>query len=719
VEGVHDVVFAAEKEEKMSVSGSYVAVILCIDNNCDVLNMLEHILNGAGYKVLTAQDGGQGLAEARNRKPDLILLDVVMPKIDGFMVCSQLQNSPETAYIPVVFLTEQDGEEDRAKAFAAGAADYLAKPVQKETLLTKVAAQLKTSLHWQKLKEMVILWDGTVQPTDFAQFKQSLIDRLNLSPAIRDRLAWTVPLDIYKICEPMGIPRGRMTAWMADFLSYPLISKMDPASLLPGIIPVSFARENRVVAMLDANAGRSFILSNPFDWVLLDTMKKYFGLQEDSVLNLADPDNIDVLFGKSDEVSVAISDARVERPREIPAQRVGQMSSTDEETHHVVTITNNILSSAVSKRASVIHIEPKDTGALVRFRIDGDMRDVFNLQKTTAVILISRFKAIAGLDITGESKPQDGAVAAVIFGRTFKLRLATTLTPAGESLIIRLLETGAKARNMQSLGMTDAQVRSMIDLVSRKRGLLLIAGLSGSGKTTTIYSLLSHVDCRTRSLISVEDPVEYRIPFANQQQVDEKRGVTFDALLKSSVRQNHDMLYIGEVRDNYSARVAMDFSSASHLTISSLNTSNATTAIFCLERLGINRGMMADSIIGIVAQRLIKKICPFCRVIKPISDEERELLQPFTANIPTETAHPVGCPQCGQTGYFGREAVYEVIRFDPEVVEMVRVGEPISVIQSFIHKRGDCLISRHAVEKIRKLTASVVDVREKVLLEEA
>ena len=700
----------------MSVNGSSVNVILCIDHDSDVLNLLGKILSDAGYKVVTTQDGGQGLVEARKRKPDLILLDVMMPKIDGFIVCSQLQASPETAYIPVVFMKSQGSEENWAKAFAAGAADYLAKPVKKEALLTKVVQHLKTSLHWQKIKEMVFLWDGTVQPADFARFKLSLIDRLNLAPDIRDRLAWVAPLDIYKICELLEIPRGRMTAWMADFLSFPLISKIYSASLLPGIIPVSFARENRVVAMLDKNGNRSFILSNPFDGVLIDTMKRYFGLQKDSVLNLADPDNFDMLFGQSEEVSATITTPRIERPREIPAEPVGQMLSKDEETQLVVNITNNILSSAVSKRASDILIEPRVADVLVRFRIDGDMRDVFNLKKSTGDLLISRLKSIAGLDITERNKPQDGAVEAVIAGRTFKLRLAMISAPAGEGLIIRLLETGAKTRNMQSLGMTDSQVRSMIDMASFKHGLLLIAGLTGSGKTTTIRSLLSHVDCRTRTMISVEDPVEYRIPFANQQQVDEKKGVIFDTLLKSSVTQNPDILYIGELRDSYSARIAMDFSSTSHLVISTLRTSNATTAILCLERLGVSRGMLADSIRGIVAQCLIKKLCPSCRVIKTISDEERELLHPYTAIIPTETAHPVGCSQCGQTGYFGREAVYEVVRFDPEITEMIRAGESISAIRSFINNRGDYLISQHAVEKIRMLTTSVKDIQEKILL---
>lgn len=694
------------------------SVILCIDDDRDVRNLLEKILTGAGHTVTTAGDGRQGLIEASNRRPDLILLDVMMPEIDGFAVCSQLQADQVTAYIPVIFLTALDSEEDRAKAFAVGAADYLAKPVQKEILLAKVEEQLKTRLHWKELKKRVVLVDGTVPSMNFFQFKQSLIDRIELSQELKDRLAGTAPLDIYKICEPMGIPQRQMTVWMADFLSFPLLSPINPANLLLGIIPASFARENHVVAMGNEKSGKSFILSNPFDWMLLDTLKNFFGMQRDTLLNLAEPHHIEALFEQPIEQLVKMSVIRGGKPSEIPAEPAENISSQDVEKGPVVAIANNILASAVYERASDIHIEPKADQTMIRFRIDGDMRDIYSLKSTTGIMLISRLKAIAGLDITEKRRPQDGAVEAVITGRTFKLRLATTSTPSGESLIIRLLEPEIKATELQSLGMTDDQVRIIMDSTNRHQGLLLIVGPTGSGKTTTIYSLLSHIDCRTRSLISVEDPVEYRIPFANQQQVNEKGGVTFDALLKSSVRQDPDILFIGEVRDNYSAKVAMDFASTGHLTISTLHTSNATTAIFRLERLGINRGMMADSLLGIVAQRLMKKLCPHCKVVKPISDQEREQLRPFMAEIPSETAHPVGCPQCSQTGYFGREAVYEIIRFDPDVVDMVRSGEPIAGIRSFIQQRGDYLISNHAAEKIRTLTIALKDVHEKIFLEE-
>ncbi|MBN1547805.1 MAG: Flp pilus assembly complex ATPase component TadA [Syntrophaceae bacterium] len=697
---------------------SSAAVILCIDDNRDSLNLLERILKGAGYAVITAADGPMGITEAQKTKPDLILLDVIMPGMDGYNVCSYLQKNPETAYIPVIFLTALDGEADRTKAFAVGAVDYLVKPVSKDILLAKTDEQLKTRVRWKKLKEDVTSNNLIVHPANFPRFKQSLVDRLDLSKKNRDAFMATSPPDIYKICGLIGIPERQMTAWMADYLSLQILSPINPAHLLLGIIPASFARENHVVAMEDEKTGRSFILSNPFDWMLFDTLKKFFGLQPAMTLYMAEPKHIELLFEQPADSFSKPSESRSGKPAETKPEPAADITSADVGKGPIVTLANNILSTAVYERASDIHIEPKVDQTLVRFRIDGDMRDMYSINNATGIMLISRLKAISGLDITERRKPQDGAVETVIAGRTFKIRLATTSTPAGESLIARLLEPDIKAKELQTLGMTDDQVRMMIDFSKRHQGLVMIVGPTGSGKTTTIYSLLSNIDCRTRSLISVEDPVEYRLPFANQQQVNEKGGVSFDTLLKSSVRQDPDILFIGEVRDNLSARIAMDFASTGHLTISTIHTSNATTAIFRLERLGVSRGIMADSVIAIVAQRLIKKLCPACRAVKPISDQEREQLRPFTTEMPSETAHPVGCPQCNQVGYFGREAVYEIINFDSDVVDMVRAEKSISDIRSFIQQRGDYLISHHAIDKIRNLTMAVKDVYEKILLEE-
>jgi CheY-like chemotaxis protein/GTPase SAR1 family protein len=323
------------------------------------------------------------------------------------------------------------------------------------------------------------------------------------------------------------------------------------------------------------------------------------------------------------------------------------------------------------------------------------------------------------MNIAEKRKPQDGALAAIIDNRTHNLRLATTPTVHGESLIVRLLNVYAKPKDLKELGMTDEQSNNLIDLSNRTQGLILIVGPIGSGKTTTIYSLLHKIDHKTRSIISIEDPVEYRIPFVNQEQVHEKGGVSFESLLKSVVRQDPDILFLGEIRDNYSAKTAMNFASTGHLSITTLHTSNSTTAIFRLERLEIDRGTMADSILGVVAQRLLKKLCPHCKKIAQISREDEEMLSSFTDEIPIKVAHPVGCPKCNNTGYHGREGIYEILNIDAEISEMVRSNISISEIRSFALKRGDFLISHHALEKVKNLILSPRDVYEKVLVEEA
>ena len=266
--------------------------------------------------------------------------------------------------------------------------------------------------------------------------------------------------------------------------------------------------------------------------------------------------------------------------------------------------------------------------------------------------------------------------------------------------------------------MSDEQSETLIELVHRTQGLIAVVGPTGSGKTTTLYSLLGHVDCSARNLISVEDPVEYRIPHANQQQVNEKAGITFEVLLRSVVRQDPDILFLGEMRDLFSAKSAVDFASTGHVTISTLHTSNATTAVFRLERMGIDRGTVADTVLAVVAQRLVKELCPYCKKKAATSQEEAAMLSPFTDEVPAEVAHPVGCLKCNNSGYHGREGVFEVLTFDNSIREMVRSGQPIAAIRQALRRRGDVLISHHAVEKVRDLICSPGDVCEKVLVEE-
>jgi len=333
-------------------------------------------------------------------------------------------------------------------------------------------------------------------------------------------------------------------------------------------------------------------------------------------------------------------------------------------------------------------------------------------------MVISSLKAHGNMDIAERRRPQDGGFKTILDGRKFNLRLATASTPHGESLTIRLLETHSVPKSLKDLGMTAKQESRLIQLGNRNQGLICMVGPTGSGKTTTIYTLLHQIDCKTRSLMTVENPVEYDIPFANQEQVNEKAGITFESILKSSVRQDPDILYVGEIRDQHSAKICMDFASTGHLVITSLHAANATAAIFRFERLGIDRQIIAESAIAIVAQRLLRKLCPYCKNVQPISDEEAGILSPFTKQIPSRVAHPVGCPQCNNSGYFGREGLYEILDFDSQIAEMVRTNISVPMIRNFAHKRGSALLGYHAVEKVKDFVFAPKDVYKEILVEE-
>lgn len=636
-------------------------LIMSVEDDASMRALLERVLVNGGYEVRPFADGGAALEWLKTGRPDLILTDVMMPGATGHEFCAKLQADPELALIPVIFLTALDTAQDKSRALAAGAVDFLSKPLDKKTLLEVVGRHALTKGRWEGLKEGLVAaaWAPDAQRPSF--------------PTV---------------------------ALAAAAAGLPYLANINPETIRLGVLPAPFCRKNQVIAISDAQ-GPAFVVGDAFNRELFGLLGRYSAEGAAPRIIVTEPANIAMLLKRPDQ------------------DRLKTRLGSDFEEVPVAEIAGHILDSAVYERASDIHIEPKADGTVVRFRIDGDMREVYQLKTQTGLQLITRFKAQGRLDIADRRKPQDGSMELEIDGRAFILRLATTCTPAGESLILRLLEPWVKPKPLEELGMSPQQVKHMVDFAHRNHGLIVVAGPTGSGKTTTIYSLLQHIDCKKRSLISVEDPVEYRIPSANQQQVDEKAGLTFEALLKSSLRQDPDILFLGEMRDPFSVKMAIDFASTGHLTISSVHTTNATTAIFRLERIGVTRGAMADSILGVIAQKLLKRLCPHCKKTGPATEEERAWFAPFTDDIPALIARPVGCLKCGGTGFLGREGIYEIVKFYPEISDMIRRDVPISQIRDFARQRGDILITDHAIEKVRALLFDARNVYENVLLEES
>ncbi|MBT4510908.1 MAG: Flp pilus assembly complex ATPase component TadA [Chloroflexi bacterium] len=686
-------------------------IVVSIDDDHDVLRLINRYLTNSDYEVLTAESGLRGLELINNSNPDLILLDVMMPEMDGYEACAMLQQNYHTSKIPVIFVTALEDEQDKARAFAVGAVDYLVKPIHKEALLEKVGKHIETGLRWKKLDAGHQMHGGNIRTMDLAGFSGFLMERLNLDPEERE-LFRISSSGLYSVASDVGISARQVAQNMAEFLNLPYVAQIEPGDILLGILSPSFCRTNHVVPVRDASGLKAFVLSNPFDLGLLDTLEEFVDAGEMPTILISVPESIEVVVAcatpKGSGAAVLMGGTK----------KNAELAKRHVEKGSIISMADSLLNKAVFERASDIHIETKKDICVTRFRIDGELKEFYSMENQTGVQLISRLKLLGGLDVAESRKPQDGSYATVLNKKDFNLRLSTTGTPNGESLTIRLLEPYSVPKGLNKLGMTDEQVGIVTGLSACTGGCILIVGPTGCGKTTTIYNLLHTIDYDLRSLISVEDPVEYRISFANQQQVNERAGVTFDALLNAAVRQDPDVLFIGEIRDPHSAKIAMDFASTGHLTITSLQTSNATTAVARLERVGINREAMSENIIGVIAQRLVKKLCEQCKEIGPISGEEEQMLASFTDRIPSQVARPHGCPVCNNSGYYGCEAVYETVEFDGSVSEMIRSGTPISEIRYFARNRGDFLISTHAVEKVRDLLFSPADAYEKVLVEE-
>jgi type IV pilus assembly protein PilB len=709
------------------------ASIVYIDDNQDMLKLVDRLLSDEGYKVTTAISPSEGIDKVKEEKPDVILLDINMPSMDGYKVCSILQEEKETSFIPVIFLTALESDKDKAKAFSAGGVDYLVKPIKKESLLPIIEKHVKTRKRWEKLEESSKSIKKRVKPMDFERFLKFLSYSVDLPEEDKKQLLRVAPQELYSVSSKINIGSKKMAEYISGFLGLPYTPAVEIESVHLGSFPAPFCNKNLIVPRIEPSGEETLVISNPFDWDLMDILDKFWEISPHSRLIITEPENIEKLFKepqvpKEDILKNKVTYKREEKTSEgVSEKYVMQTFQRDEEKKHkkkeeeggpVIEIANSILTEAIKGRASDIHIEPKKDESVVRFRIDGDMLDHVTIKRKTSQMVISRLKLLAGLDIAERRRPQDGSFAREIADGVYSFRIATTSTPNGESVVIRILKPYSKPKTLLELGMTEKQAATLVDCGNQHHGMILVVGGTGSGKTTTVYSLLSQIDTERRSLMSVEDPVEYRIPSANQQQVNEKAGITFEELLKSSVRQDPDILYMGEVRDPYSAKTAVDFASTGHLTISTLHTSNATSAIFRLERLNVTRLQMSESLLCIVAQKLIKKPCQLCSKIVHISDEQRKLLEQFTDDIPERVLKVKGCPNCNNTGYYGREGVYEVLKFDEDIIEEIRNNTPISEIRRLFKEKGYYLLPDHAIEKVRSLIFTPEDIYSKILVEE-
>lgn len=350
----------------------------------------------------------------------------------------------------------------------------------------------------------------------------------------------------------------------------------------------------------------------------------------------------------------------------------------------IIRLINALLTQALKEKASDIHIEVFETRSLVRFRVDGTLRDVIQPPRALHAAIVSRVKVMASLDIAEKRLPQDGRITLRIAGRAVDVRVSTLPTGHGERVVLRLLDKHASVLNLDNLGMNKDTRENLDKLIHEPHGIVLVTGPTGSGKTTTLYASLSRLDAKTLNMMTVEDPIEYDLDGIGQTHVNARIDMTFGRALRAILRQDPDVVMIGEIRDLETAQIAVQASLTGHLVLATLHTNDAVGAVTRLTDMGIEPFLLASSLLGVLAQRLVRRLCHDCR--KPYTpDQAEKTLLNADVNL---LYSPVGCPVCNWTGYKGRSGIYELMMVDDHVRHMVHDVQAEQKLREYVRNKG-------------------------------
>jgi len=375
----------------------------------------------------------------------------------------------------------------------------------------------------------------------------------------------------------------------------------------------------------------------------------------------------------------------------------------------VIKYVNYLLTNALREGASDIHIEPKEKYTKIRYRIDGVLFDTMQAPAKMHPAVVSRLKIMANLDISERRLPQDGKIAAIMGGRGVDLRVSVLPTSHGEKVVIRILDSRSIMIGLENSGMEADAIKAFKEQIALPHGILLVTGPTGSGKSTTLYSALGQMDGQTLNISTVEDPVEYNLEKCNQVQTSERVGLTFAVALRSLLRQDPDIIMVGEIRDNETARVAVQAALTGHLVLSTLHTNDAPSSVSRLVNIGIEPYLIAASLNGILAQRLVRRICDHCKEPYKAPENMRKYVQRTGIN-PKQLVHGAGCDQCRGSGYAGRAGIFEILIVDDEFRDIINKDSSVNSMRAAFLKSGRDTLFDDGVKKVQRGVTTIEEV---------
>jgi len=492
-------------------------------------------------------------------------------------------------------------------------------------------------------------------------------------------------------------------------LPFVSLSMFRPMEEAIDAIPENMARRLEVVPLsIDENANKLTVaVSDPFNILALDEIRMITGMDVDVVIaTLSDIKRaIETLYALRSSIDEALVEIVEEERGEFDLSKGEEAVSIDDAP--VVKLVNTILGQAVDNSASDVHIEPFENETRVRYRIDGVLFDMLTFPKHLHPPVSSRIKIMSGMDIAEKRHPQDGRILLRVAGRRIDIRVSSLPAIYGEKLVMRLLDQATAMVGLERLGLDPDERTTLDKVIEVPYGIILVTGPTGSGKSTTLYSVIQNLNSYEVNITTVEDPVEYTIAGVNQVQINERAGLTFDTVLRSILRQDPDIILVGEMRDTETAQLAVRAALTGHLVLSTLHTNDAPSSIVRMIDMGIPPFLVSSSVVAVMAQRLVRKLCPHCKVPYELPLDVAESLG---LNGFTTVYKPVGCDECRGTGYRGRTAIFEIMPMSEELRRAVMTGATSDDLRTMAINQGMRTLRVSGAKKVTEGITSADEV---------
>ena len=459
------------------------------------------------------------------------------------------------------------------------------------------------------------------------------------------------------------------------------------------------------------NAGALQVaMADPMNILAMDDINIITGMQVVPILANAQDINafLDKAFGQQQAQNIVELYKREQGDNNKEAEKENNARREEIENAPIVVLINNIIEQAVRQRASDIHIEPMEKTVRVRYRIDGNLKEIMKYDNALLGAITTRLKIMSGMDISEKRKPQDGRITTTVDRREYDIRVSNLPTVYGEKVVMRIASKEGFNVDISKFGLTERDRKVFQDILRNPHGIILVTGPTGSGKSTTLYTALSELNTEDVNIITVEDPVEANIDGINQVQVNTKANLTFASALRSILRQDPDIIMIGEIRDSETAEIAVRASITGHLVVSTLHTNSTASSVARLEDMGVESYLIADSMVGIIAQRLVRRLCE-CKKPKEATVEEKQLLGVDTDKSCT-IYEPCGCKLCNNTGYYGRMGIYEIMKISPAIKRLISKNADAEDIKNQAVKEGMNTLKMAAANGVKEGITSIAEM---------